>query len=127
VPPREVHHDLLESRIAADRLIDQEEPLADAALFQLWPGVFVGTIVESRALRPDMYLHLYILAFNLSGSPQAHTLIPAGYKIPEDQRGALGFVAFVGPHRPAKVEEKLVAQFGGHALEIGFGEDEFHV
>jgi len=74
-------------------LLDHPGPpfTADAALFQLWPGVFVGTIVESRALRPDMYLHLYILAFNLSGSPQAHTLIPAGYKIPEDQRGALGF------------------------------------
>src|SRR3989304_393576 len=64
---------------------------ADAALFQLWSGVFAGVIVESRALRPDMFLHVYIVAFNLSASPQTHALVPGKYKIPDEQRHLLTF------------------------------------
>jgi len=70
---------------------------ADAALFQLWSGVFAGVIVESRALRPDMFLHVYIVAFNLSASPQTHALVPGEYKIPDEQRHLLTFS--LGPWR----------------------------
>jgi len=62
---------------------------APAALFRLWEGVFVGVVFESHALRPGMYLHGYVIAFNLSGKPQMQVLVPKGYPIPEDQRASL--------------------------------------
>jgi hypothetical protein len=72
-------------------LVDQPRPpfSTPGALFQMWDGMFLGAVCESQYLRPQMFLHLYLVAFNLSRGLQRHVLVAGGYPIPPDQLSAL--------------------------------------
>jgi len=88
------------------------------SMFKLWDWFFVGMAVESRVVRPNMLLHGHVIAFNLSTSPQTHTLVPKEHPVPANQMAALTFNLPPGRWAANPIFLPVKPAPGDYALEL---------